>query len=174
MSKKLTHTTILRVGAAVACIAAFAAPQVAGATTTTGALTVKSQIQTQCTIDPTATLDFGPYAGLALAAQIAVNVNCSSGGGYDVGLSAGGGGGGTATTSTRAMTGQGTPANQLSYSLWQNLAHTTPFGNSVGTDTLHKTGIGANDPFTIFGTVPASQALNVDTYQDSVTMTVTY
>jgi spore coat protein U-like protein len=99
-----------------------------------------------------------------------VSVTCSNGTSYNVGLNAGTASG--ATVTTRAMSGPGSAT--LNYSLYQDSSHSTNWGNSVGTDTVLGTAIGAVQTLTIYGQVPANQYPAAGSYSDTITATITY
>jgi spore coat protein U-like protein len=148
-----------------------------GAATRTTTFGVSASVVSNCLVSATA-LAFGNYApGQGDVDQTSsVSVRCTSGQSFNVGLNAGATVG--ATVTTRAML-NGT--NQLAYGLYTNVARTTNWGNTVGTDTQTGTGAGfaaANaQAFTVHGRVPdsaANQAAPVGAYTDTVTVTVTY
>jgi spore coat protein U-like protein len=62
----------------------------------------------------------------------------------------------------------------LGYSLYQNLGHSTNWGNTIGTDTETGTGNGALQPLTVYGQLPAGQIVALGNYTDTITATVTY
>jgi spore coat protein U-like protein len=65
-------------------------------------------------------------------------------------------------------------AQLLSYSLFRDSGRTLNWGNTVGTDTVASTGTGSAQTFTVYGRIPASQAVGPGTYQDTITVTVTF
>jgi spore coat protein U-like protein len=141
-------------------------------TTITDNLTVTVEIQAECTIVTTSTLDFGTQG--VLDADVdntgSVTVQCTSGADYDVGLDAGSGSG--ATTSDRKMTG---PASAtIDYSLFSNSGRTTNWGDTVSTDTVSGTGDGSTQVLTIYGRIPTQTTPTAGTYTDTVEVSVTY
>jgi spore coat protein U-like protein len=156
---------------------ALAAVGVANAATRTTTFPVTATVATNCLVSAAA-LGFGTYTqgNGDVDATSVVSVRCSTGLAFNVGLDAGLTGGATVTT-RRMLSG----ANQLAYSLFQEVARTTNWGNTVGTDTRTGTGAGfaaANiQALTVFGRVPdsvANQGVPAGAYTDTVTVTVTY
>jgi spore coat protein U-like protein len=71
------------------------------------------------------------------------------------------------------MTGP-TGALPLHYSLFQDSARTINWGNTVGTDTVAGTGNGGGQTLTVYGQIPSGQGNRPGTYNDTITVTVTY
>jgi spore coat protein U-like protein len=141
------------------------------AATTTSTFQSQITIQASCTINSTSTLNFGSQ-GL-LTANIdqtsTIQVQCTNTAPYNIGLDAGTATG--ATVTTRKMTNGGAT---VSYSLFSDSARTINWGNTVGTDTVSSTGTGAAQSFTVFGRVPPQTTPAAATYNDTITVTVTY
>jgi spore coat protein U-like protein len=158
----------LAVGAVAAAIGVASAGG-AMAATTTAQFEVVAGVQTTCLIAANP-VSFGSYTGGATSATGLLVVNCSNTTPYNIGLDAGTGA--AATVTSRKMTGPGGAA--LTYSLFQDPAHSTNWGNTVGTDTVPGTGNGANQDFTVYGLLPAAQNVAPGTYLDTVTATLTF
>jgi spore coat protein U-like protein len=148
------------------------------ATTTTQQFQVQLQIQAQCVINTTATLDFGTagvlggFNGNATTDQsTTLKVQCTNSTTYDVGLDAGTTGG--ATVSQRLLNNAST-SETIKYNLYTDAGRATVWGNTVGTDTVHVTGNGAQQTYTIYGRVPGQNTPTPGTYTDTVTVTITY
>ena len=151
----------------------------ASAATTTGTFAVKATIAKNCVIDSSSVslLDFGNYDPLSATpldtAQGNIVVRCTKNTTFDIGLNAGIGAG--ATVATRKMN-NGT--DNLNYSLFTTAARTTVWGNTVGTDTVTGTGTGLGAAQTVsktvFGRVLAGQDVSAGTYNDTITVTVTF
>jgi spore coat protein U-like protein len=62
----------------------------------------------------------------------------------------------------------------LHYKLFSDSGHTINWGNTVGTDTVSKTGSGAAQTLTVYGQVPAGQYVTSGSYSDTITVTLTY
>jgi spore coat protein U-like protein len=164
--------TGLGVLAGLACVGG---PAVAATTTQT--FNVTMTIVAQCVIRSTALLSFGNSIGVLGGAsgtanndaQTTVAVQCTNTTPYSIGLDAGANGG---TVSTRLMKGSGSATVQ--YKLYQDPSHTVNWGNTATVDTNDQTGNGASQSYTIYGRVPPQTTPAPDTYNDTVTVTVTY
>ena len=120
-----------RMGAAILLLLSTLTPGTAGAATATTTMPVTMTITAGCTVSATA-VAFGSQSVLAsnTTATGTLGVTCTNTTPYNVGLDAGSGAG--ATVAVRKMTG---PASAvINYSLFQNAALTTAFGNIVGTN----------------------------------------
>jgi spore coat protein U-like protein len=141
------------------------------AATVTTTFQTRVVIAATCIIGGATTLDFGS-PGL-LNANVdqtnTIQVQCSNTTPYNIGLDKGTNG---STVTTRLMKGSGSATIQ--YSLYTDSAHTTNWGNTIGTDTVPSTGIGASQSFTVYGRIPPQTTPAPDTYTDTVTVTVTY
>lgn len=144
----------------------------ANAQTATTQFDVQITITEECLINSADDLNFGSTG--VIDANIdgtnAVRVQCTTGTAYDIGLDEGTGSG--ATVAARLMTGGG--AATVGYSLYRNAGRTQVWGDTVATDTVSSTGTGAEQVFTIYGRVPTQATPATGTYNDIVTVTVTY
>lgn len=134
--------------------------------------TVQITIQAACQINSAGNLNFGTNGviGSNIDATSDVIVQCTASTPFSLGLSAGAGSG--ATVANRLMT---SPAGAtISYSLYTTAAHSTVWGNTVGTDRQTGTGTGAPQTFTVYGRVPAQTTPAVGVYTDTVTATLNY
>ncbi|MDP9873864.1 Csu type fimbrial protein [Agrobacterium tumefaciens] len=134
--------------------------------------TVQITIQAACQINSAGNLNFGTNGviGSDIDATSDVIVQCTASTPFSLGLSAGAGSG--ATVANRLMT---SPAGAtISYSLYTTAAHSTVWGNTVGTDRQMGTGTGAPQTFTVYGRVPAQTTPAVGVYTDTVTATLNY
>jgi spore coat protein U-like protein len=130
--------------------------------------TVTANVTSQCAVSAT-TLDFGTV-GLLLAntdLTSTLSVQCASGVAYQVGLDNGQHASGT----TRRMTG---PGGLVSYELYRNSTRTQRWGATLNTDTVVGSGNGSNQSLTVYGRVPPQTTPNAGTYNDTITVTVTY
>ncbi|MBB6428172.1 spore coat U domain-containing protein [Sphingopyxis sp. JAI128] len=157
---------------AIGLTALFVAPSAFAQTTTDDTFTVQITIEESCAIDTAATdMDFGTVGILNNdTATSTVNVTCSNGTPYDIGLDAGVGAG--ASVASRFMTGSG--AETVEYALYQDAAHSTLWGETIGADTQTGTGNGAPQPYTVYGQLATQTTPTADTYTDTITLTVTY
>jgi spore coat protein U-like protein len=114
-----------------------------------------------------------PASGLitaAVAAQANLSVTCTNNAPFSVSL--GPGVIGTGPT-TRKMT---KGAESITYGLYQDSAHTMPWGDAAaGAATiLSATGTGAAQTLTVYGLVPPQTTPSPGDYADSVVITLTY
>jgi spore coat protein U-like protein len=150
----------------------------ANAATTTQQFTVQLQIQAQCVINSTATLDFGTAGVLGgfdgssnVDQTTTLKVQCTNSTPYNIGIDGGTTTGGT--TAQRLLVG-GTSAATIQYNLYTTAGRSVIWGNTVNTDTVPSTGTGAQQTFTIYGRVPGQNTPIPDTYTDHVLVTITY
>ena len=125
----------------------------------------------RCAILAANDLSFGARDNLATSAasQTTLSITCPNGTPWQVGLS----NGQHFSGSTRRM--RHTTANTwISYGLFQNTARTTPWGTSIGTNTRGGTGTGSAQALTIYGQAPVQPISASGSYQDNVTVTLTY
>jgi len=168
----ITAKTIRRAAAALAAFAAVGlccAPAQAQTASTTKTVTLT--IQAGCTVSATP-LSFGTSQVLAanIDASSTITPVCTNTTPYSIGIDAGGGAG--ATTSDRLMTG---PASAtVLYRLYRDSARTQIWGSTIGTNTVSAVGNGLPQPVTVFGRVPPQASPAPGSYQDIVTVTVTF
>jgi spore coat protein U-like protein len=114
-------------------------------------------------------MDFGSHlaSDTNIAGTTQLNVNCTNGAPYNIGLTATSG-----AVGSRKMTG--TLGGTVSYELYQNAGHSTAWGDTAGTDTKSGTGTGTSAAVTVYGLVASATGAVSDTYQDTVTATITY
>jgi spore coat protein U-like protein len=143
----------------------------AQASTATSSFVVSATVLSVClvTASPLAFGNYDPTASTATSGSTTLAVTCTNGTPYNVGLNAGTGTG--ATVTTRKMT---FGSNLLSYSLYADSGHSTVWGQTVGTNTVTGTGTGLPVTQTVYGQIPAQQAMPIGAYTDTITVTVTY
>jgi spore coat protein U-like protein len=147
----------------------------ADAAVLSSALNVTATVNAACTIStlPIAFLVYDVTAAAPTDATGTVTVNCSSGAPVYVTLDEGGhaGVGSTAAAPVRNMdAGTLTP---LAYGLFQDASHGTVWGGTAGT-AVATTGTGADQALTVYGRIPAGQAVASGAYADAVQATVNY
>ena len=130
--------------------------------------TATASVVSQCAVTAS-TLDFGTVGLLLGNTDInsTLNVQCANGVAYQVGLN----NGLNATGTTRRMTG---PGGLISYELYRNNTRTQRWGNTINTDTVIGTGNGNSQSLTVYGRVPSQTTPSAGTYNDTITVTVTY
>jgi spore coat protein U-like protein len=104
-----------------------------------------------------------------------VVVTCTAGTTYDVMLDQGvnaASGAGPTQRKMKSVLGSAT----VTYGLYQDAAYSTPWGQTVGTDTLHKTGSGIVDTWPVYMKVDSTSATNAPAgaYADVVQISVVY
>lgn len=155
--------------AGLGCLILGLASSSAFAATNTATIGVSATVQATCLISASP-LAFGDYTGLVLGSSTTVSVTCTNTTPYNVGLDTGLGTG--ATITVRKMTGPGSAV--LNYGLYQDSAYSKNWGQTIGTDTVAKTGTGSAQSITVYGQVTASQYVAPGAYGDTITATVTY
>lgn len=136
---------------------------------TTTTFQVSATVLGDCAVSATA-LSFGDYdtvSGSALDGQSTITVNCTSGTAYDIQLNPGTGSG--ATVASRQMT---LGSDVLEYTLYNDAARTTVWGESTG--TVAATALATPTNHTVYGRVFSGQNVPAGTYWDIITVTVAY
>lgn len=162
-----THVKFRSRLAIVAAIVLGTAPSAQGTTATT-TIAVSATVLSFCSISALP-LAFGNYSGSLLSASTTVSVTCTVGTTFNIGIDAGLGTG-ASVTERKMQSG----ANTLSYGLYSNAGATTVIGSTIGTNTISNTGTGSSQTITVYGQVPAAQAVAPGVYTDTVTVTITY
>ncbi|MEP6899776.1 MAG: spore coat protein U domain-containing protein [Rhodanobacter sp.] len=143
---------------------------------------VTASITKSCNVSATSDMIFANAASMAInvAGTSSVQVTCSPSVAYDVGLAPSAANGGNANGGGRmiSMTAPATNTDKVPYQLYQNLAHSVVWGNTTGANTLTTAnglaaGTGLPQTYSVYGVVPSAN-FTPDTYQDTVTVTVTY
>lgn len=138
--------------------------------TFTGSFQITAMVQNYCIISASS-LNFGVYSGTLTNSASTISVTCTNTTPYSVGLDAGTAAG--ATVTNRSMTGPNSML--LSYKLFRDSNHSQNWGNTVGVDTVSRTGTGLAQSLTVYGQVPAGQTgLPPGDYSDTITATITY
>lgn len=179
---KFTRTLIM--GATVILpLAMAAAPAHAG--TTTGTFAVKATVVNSCVLGSTGNLVFtgyDPTSSTALTGSTSISVTCTKNDAYVIGLSYGTNGG---SATNRIMSDGATPtANTLNYNLYTDSGHNNVWKDSStcnnpaspGSNCDGGTGAGPTSPanYTVYGQIPAQQNVPAGTYNDTITITVTF
>jgi spore coat protein U-like protein len=130
--------------------------------------TVTANVVSQCSVSAT-TLDFGSV-GLLLAntdGTSTLTLQCANGVAWQVGLDNGQHASGT----IRRMSG---PGGLVSYELYRNAGRSLRWGSTLNTDTVVGSGTGGNQSLSVYGRVPTQTTPSAGTYNDTITVTVTY
>lgn len=153
-------------------LAVAVAPEGAAAATATTTFPVSAIVLKVCSVSANA-LAFGNYDPTLATdndASTTAVVTCTVGTSYQVGLNAGTSSG--ATVATRKMA---SGANLLNYGIYQNAARISNWGNTPGIDTPPATTASVTpDILTLYGRVPAGQNVPLGTYNDTITVAITY
>ncbi len=157
---------------ATAAVACAILPSAAWAQTAQTTMDVSATVVKACVVSAT-NLAFGTYdptSATPADATSAVTVTCTPGTSFTVGLNAGTTAGATVTTRKMAS-----GAERLNYALYSDVARTTNWGNTPGSDTpAAVTASVTPSVLTVYGRVAAQQAVAVGSYTDTVTITVNY
>lgn len=158
--------------------------QSATAATATGTMTVKANVTSSCVLNTTATggslgntsLDFGSISSLAANVNSstattgagAVNVLCNKGTGWTLAFNSGI----NSASGQRNMKGGAGGTDVLPYNLYSDSA----YNNKIEAATAFTgTGTGIVQSTQVFGQIPGGTVLpSVGSYEDTVTMTLTY
>lgn len=145
--------------------------------TATSNLSVTATVAASCTIATNA-VAFGAYDPIItnktanLDSTGTVTVTCTNGsiGTITLGQGANATVGSTDVVPLRQMAAS---TNRLSYQLYSDIARIAIWGNTTVTG-LVRTGTGAADPVTVYGSVTAGQNVPAGSYSDTVVATVTF
>lgn len=145
------------------------------AATTTTTFQVQITLVASCAVSAT-NLNFGSGVGLLTAAvngSSTLSVTCSNSTPYTVGMDGGNVAGSTVATRLMAGTTAGNTGTTMQFQLYSDSGRTTVWGNSSGS-WVSGTGSGAAQTLNFYGQVPAQNTPKPDTYQTTITATVTY
>lgn len=151
-------------------LAAMTGASAVQAQTQTTSIAASAEVSTVCSVTATP-LVFGEVSLTAVTDGTAtVTATCTNGGPYDIGLDDG----------INAVAGQRTlisGANSLDYDLYTDTLRADRWGNIIGTDAVAGTGTGTAQALTVYGQIPAGQAVSAGNgvdYADTVQVTITY
>jgi spore coat protein U-like protein len=161
------HLTVECLAAVIGLLGVTAAFALTGPST----LTSQDTPAAACTINSASTLNFGRQGALSADVDqtFPIQVRCTKTTPYNIGLDAGTGSG--ATVATRRMT---SGAATVIYSLYSDGAHSTVWGNTIGTDTVAAIASGSRQNHTVYGRMLPQNAPAPGVYTDTITVTVTY
>ncbi|MBU6375123.1 MAG: spore coat U domain-containing protein [Bdellovibrionales bacterium] len=160
---------MLRLAPALALAPTLALIPLANAATTSNTFNVTASVTNACTVSGT-TLAFGAYDPTALTSldgSSTISVLCTLNSAYTIGLNKGVNG---PNVSDRKMSNG---SYTLDYALYSDSGRTSNWDNT-GSGAVSSTGTGANQNFTVFGRIPASQNVPQGSYTDTITITVTF
>lgn len=133
-------------------------------------MTVTASVAPKCTFGAATDLLFGNVPGLLTTATdqtSLLRITCTNRAAYQLGLDNGANASGT----QRRMASGGAFVN---YELYKDSQRTLRWGGTLNSDTLSRSGTGAEETVTVYGRVPAQAAVAAGTYSDLITVTVTY
>lgn len=134
--------------------------------------TVSARVPMSCHAYETTDLGFGSIPGLINAdrdATSTLSLTCTGRTAWNVGLD----NGLHASGSTRRMRLPAT-GNHVVYELYREPSRSSRWGTTIGTDTVPGVGNGSEQYLTVYGRVPAGQAVPAGNYSDTITVTITY
>ncbi|RUL77557.1 Csu type fimbrial protein [Dyella choica] len=134
--------------------------------------TVSATVVNDCLINAS-NLSFGTTGLLSsgINATTSISVTCTNNDAYRIALN----GGGSGNVSARSMAQQGGGGGAVSYQLYLDAAHGTPWGDgTAGTSMYTSTGTGNAQTATVYGLVPAQTTPAPGNYSDTVTATVAF
>ncbi|MGA9853154.1 MAG: spore coat U domain-containing protein [Gammaproteobacteria bacterium] len=149
----------------------------AGASPQTTTFLVSAQVIKSCNVTATA-LAFGSYdplLGTNTTGTSTVNVQCTKTTVATIALN----GGVNGTLAQRSMK-DSVSSNTLNYQLYTTSGNTSVWGDGTGstvTQSYTSTSNATVQPFTVYGTIPSGQNVTPstsNTYQDTITVTVTF
>jgi spore coat protein U-like protein len=171
-----TNRIITRAASLALGLALVAVPYGARAGSNSTTFNVTITLVSSCAISAS-NLSFGTGVGLltsAVSGSTTLSVTCSNTTPYNVGLDGGNVSGSTVTSRLMAGTATGNTGTTLGFQLYTTSGYSTVWGNTVGTSTVSGTGTGAAQTLTVYGQVPAQTTPKPDTYQTTITATVSY
>lgn len=164
-----------RIAAAGLIVVLAASPLDGRAGSATANLQVQITLVASCAISAN-TLNFGSGVGLlssAVNGSTTLAVTCSNSTPYTVSLDGGNVSGSTVSARLMAGTATGNTSTTLQFQLYSDTNRTVVWGNTSGT-WVSGTGNGSAQTLTVYGQVPAQATPKPDTYQTTVTATVSY
>ena len=136
-------------------------------------LLVPAVARAQCSVSATP-VSFGtylPFSGTPTDSTGSVTVGCLFIGPYSIALNAGLNGGGS--FANRRM---GSGSARMFYQLYTNATRTTVWGDGTGGSSVVNgfCFVVCSNPYTVYGRIPARQAVRPGTYIDTIVVTVTF
>jgi spore coat protein U-like protein len=172
MFERVRNHVLAGTGVLLLASNAFAGPSPQTTTFVVSATVIKA-----CVVTATA-LAFGNYDQIVATTTTGtstVSLQCTNGASATIALN-----GGVNGTLVQRKMKDSVSTNTLNYQLYTNSGNTTVWGDGTGvtsTQTYNSVDSATNQPFTVYGTIPAQQNVAVsasNTYQDTITVTVTF
>lgn len=156
---------------AVAALLAVSGSAFAGSATAN--FQVSATVAASCLVSAT-NVAFGtitPAATGTATATGTITSTCTKTTPYNLEISAGN----SNSVAARTMAGAtGGNTNTLAYNVYTSNTYATPWGVTVGTNTVALTGTGVAQTSTVYGQLSLNQYLTPDNYSDSLTVTLAY
>ena len=132
--------------------------------------TVQATNTGSCTVSAS-TLNFGSQGVLDANVDAAntIDIVCTQDAAYTIGLD--GGLSGASDPELRKMT---KASEEITYGIYSDAGRSTPWGDSVGTNTVSGIGNGLTQSYTGYGRVPPQTSPSPGDYTDTIVVTVTY
>ena len=163
--------------AAIIAAAVLVAPRTVDAGSSTGTLTVTASVSQKCILS-SPTLAFGAYDPVVtnnsanLDSTTTITVTCTKGAtGITLGFGDSANAPSGCTAPQRCLVGA-VHTNYLDYQLYSDSGRTSVWTTAISESVTG--GITTPTSVTIYGRVPPTQDVNVDTYSDTVVATVNY
>lgn len=171
-----SRITVRSAATAALCALLALAPDAGRASTPiTTTFQVQITLVASCAISAN-NLNFGSGIGLlttAVNGTSTLSVTCSNSTPYTLGLDGGSVSGSTVPSRLMAGTTTGNTGTTMSVQLYSDTGRTTVWGNSSGS-WISGTGNGNAQSYIVYGQVPTQTTPKPDTYQTTITATVTY
>lgn len=168
----MKRNTQLPLRAALLCLAGSLGWSATAPAQTTDTFDVTATVIDSCTLTAGNTLAFGNYdpnSGTDLDGQTTISVSCTNGTTADLALDVGS----NADVSTRRMADVTNGTSFLEYELYSDTGRTTVWGTGVDAVTYTGQGVLSAENQTVYGRVPSGQDVTVESYSDTVTVTLT-
>jgi spore coat protein U-like protein len=129
---------------------------------------VTARVNAVCEVTAT-DLSFGDYSQGLVRSSTLLRATCTPNTTYYIGLDQG-----QAPSATETNRYMVSGPGLLNYGLYSDSAHSIPWGNTTGTNTVTGTGTGLAQDHTVFGTIPPGQAVPAGDYADTITVRIYY
>lgn len=132
--------------------------------------TVRAEYLASCTVNA-GNMDFGTVGAIGsnIDTTNSIDITCTVGTPYTISIDNGSSGGVGPLSRLMAVAG-----NTVTYQIFQDVARTIPWGDTIGINTVAGTGNGLTQNLIGYGRVPVQTTPIPGTYTDTVIVTVTY
>ena len=136
--------------------------------TATATFKVTARVNAVCEVTAT-DLAFGNYSQSLVRSSTLLRATCTPNTTYNIGLDRG-----LAVSATETNRFMVAGPGLLNYGLYSDSAHSVPWGNTNGTNTVTGVGTGLAIDHTVFGTIPPNQPVPAGEYTDTITVRIYY